>query len=251
MHRQTATSAPRELTIVGHLEELRLRLLVSLAVFGVALALCFWQNHLLLALVNAPLHGKRPVTFGIAEPFTATLTVAGYAALALSLPVLLYQLYAYLLPAFSPSERRLAQPLLAMIPLLFLAGVGFGYFVVLPAALDFLLHFNQHQFNLQIRARDWYSFFGRTMLASGLVFQIPVAILTATRLGVTTPQRLRRRRRHAIALCALIAAALPGVDPISMLIEMIPLIGLYELSILLAAAFPALTTSPEAKAASS
>ena len=249
--RRPSPNPRRELTIVGHLEELRVRLLVALAAFGVALALCFWQNHLLLRIADAPLQGRRPVTFGIAEPFTVTLTVAAYAALALTLPVLLYQLYAYVLPAFTPTERRIAKPLLALIPALFAAGVCFGYFVVLPAALHFLLHFNQHQFNLQIRARDWYSFFGTSVLASGLVFQVPVAILAATRLGITTPQTLRRKRRHAIAICALIAAALPGVDPVSMLIEMIPLIALYELSILIAAWFPArpATTPAEIHAA--
>ena len=227
-----------ELTVVDHLEELRLRLLVCGGAFGVALALCFWQNHLLLRLVDAPLEGRRPVTFGVAEPFTATLTVAAYAAVAITLPVLLYQLYAYVLPAFTPAERRVARPVLVTIPVLFCAGVCFGYFIVLPTALRFLLHFNQHQFNLQIRARDWYSFFGITVLASGLVFQVPVAILVAVRLGLTTPQQLRAKRRHAIAACALIAAVLPGVDPISMLLEMIPLIALYELSILIATALP-------------
>ncbi len=226
------------MTVVEHLDELRFRLVVCLSVFGVALAVCFWQNHLLLQIVNAPLQGRRPVTFGVAEPFTVTLTVAAYAAVALSLPVLLYQLYAYLVPALTAGERRTARPLLAMIPVLFAGGVGFGYFIVLPAALHFLLHFNQQQFNLQLRARDWYSFFGITVLASGLVFQVPVGILAATRLGITTPQKLRAKRRHAIVICALIAAVLPGVDPVSMLIEMIPLVALYELSILIATVFP-------------
>jgi sec-independent protein translocase protein TatC len=238
MRRLSPARAGRDLTIVEHLEELRFRLIVSLSVFGVALALCFWQNHLLLHIVDAPLDGRRPVTFGVAEPFTVTLTVAAYAALALSLPVLLYQLYAYLLPAFSPTERRVARPLAAMVPVLFAGGVCFGYFVVLPTALHFLLHFNQHQFNLQLRARDWYSFFGLTMLASGLVFQFPVGILAATQLGITTPRKLRAKRRYAIAICAVVAAVLPGVDPVSMLLEMIPLIALFELSVLFAAAFP-------------
>ncbi len=228
-----------QLSVIDHLDELRSRLIASPVTFGAALALCFWQNHALLRIVDAPLQGRRPVTFGVAEPFTATLTVAAYAAVALTLPILLYQLYAYLLPALRPHERRIAMPLLLLIPLLFIAGVAFGYFVVLPAALHFLLHFNQQQFNVQLRARDWYSFFGTTVLASGLVFQIPVAILAATSVGITTPAALRRKRRYAIAICAVIAAALPGVDPISMLVEMIPLVALYELSILIASALPA------------
>lgn len=238
MARLTPIRHDAQLSVIDHLDELRSRLIVSLITFGVALALCFWQNQLLLRIADAPLEGRRPVTFGVTEPFTATLTVAAYAAVALTLPILLYQLYAYLLPALQPGERRIALTLLLLIPLLFIAGVGFGYFIVLPAALHFLLHFNQHQFNLQLRARDWYSFFGTTVLATGLVFQIPVGILAATGVGITTPAALRRKRRYAVAACAVIAAALPGVDPISMLIEMVPLVALYELGILVASALP-------------
>jgi sec-independent protein translocase protein TatC len=227
------------LTLVEHLDELRTRLIVSIVVFGVALALCFWQNHLLIDIAKGPLPADhdRLLTFGVAEPFTTTLTVSAYAALILTLPVLLYQLYAFVLPAFSPGERRVALPLLLMVPFLFLAGAAFGYFVVIPAALKFLLHFNTDQFRVQIRARDYYSFVTLTLISVGVVFQVPVAILGATRMGITTPEKLRKNRRYAILVCAIVAAALPGVDPVSMLLEMVPLVALYELSILLASAF--------------
>jgi sec-independent protein translocase protein TatC len=239
-----------ELTVVEHLDELRGRLIVCALTFAVALGICFWQNHRLLHIVNHPLHGRRPITLGVAEPFTTTLTVAAYAAILLSLPIILYHAYAYVMPAFTPQERRVALPLLLMIPFLFLGGVAFGYFVVLPAALHFLLHFNSHQFNLQIRARDYYGFVGMTMLACGLVFQVPVGVLALTRLGVVTPQKLRKNRRYAIVVCAVIAAALPGVDPLSMLLEMIPLIVLYELSILLASVFGRPAVDPADRLAS-
>jgi sec-independent protein translocase protein TatC len=225
------------LSVVEHLDELRTRIIVSLAAFGVALGLCFWQNHLILKIVNHPLGHRKPITFGVAEPFTTTFTVSAYAAILLALPVVLYQLYAFVLPAFSPTERRVALPLLLLVPFLFVGGVAFGYFVVIPAALKFLLHFNESQFHIQIRARDYYSFVTLTLLSVGLVFQVPVLILALTRLGVTTPRKLRKNRRYAILVCAVVAAALPGVDPVSMLLEMVPLVALYELSILLAAAF--------------
>src|SRR3954453_17934413 len=203
------------LSIVEHLDELRSRLIVSLLAFGVALALCFWQNHLILKIVNHPLgHQHKPTTFGVAEPFTTTLTVSAYAALLLALPVVLYQLYAYVLPAFSPNERRVALPLMLMVPFLFVGGAVFAYFVVIPAALKFLLHFNTDQFHVQIRARDYYSFITLTLLSVGVVFQVPVFIHALTRLGVTTPQKLRRNRRYAFLVCAVVAAALPGVDPV-------------------------------------
>jgi sec-independent protein translocase protein TatC len=225
------------LTVVEHLDELRTRIVVSLTAFGVALALCFWQNHQLLRWLNKPLHGKQPITFGVAEAFTTTLTVTAYAALVISLPIILYQAYAYILPAFTPNEARVARPLLLMIPLLFIGGAAFGYFLVVPAATKFLLHFNADEFNTQIRARDYYYFVTTTMLACGAVFQMPVVILAATRLGITSAEKLRRNRRYAYLICTVIAAALPGVDPVSMCLEALPLIVLFELSILLAKAF--------------
>ena len=169
MARVRAVSHEDRLTLVEHLDELRSRLIVCLVVFGVALALCFWQNHLLLEIANGPLPAdhKKLITFGVTEPFTTTLTVSVYGAMILSLPILLYQLYAYVLPAFSETERRVVLPILLMAPLLFLAGVAFAYFVVMPAAVKFLLNFNNDQFNVQVRARDYYSFFSTTCSPGG------------------------------------------------------------------------------------
>jgi Tat protein translocase TatC len=239
MARLRAAKHEDRLALVEHLDELRTRLIVSAAVFGVALALCFWQNHMLLEIARGPLPGDhdRLLTLGITEPFMSTMTIAAYGAIILSLPIILYQLYAFLLPAFSDRERRVITPLLLMIPVLFIAGVVFSYFVVMPAAVKFLLHFNENQFNVQVRARDYYSFFATTLLAVGVIFQLPVAILAATRLGIVTPEQLSTNRRYAYLICAIVAAALPGVDPISMLLETAPLIVLYEISIVLARAF--------------
>jgi sec-independent protein translocase protein TatC len=225
------------LSLVDHLDELRTRLILSVVAFGVALALTFWQNHLVLKIVNHPLDGRKPITLGVAEPFMTTFTLSAYAAILIALPVVLYQLYAFILPAFTPNERRVAMPLLMMIPFLFIAGVVFGYYVVLPAALKFLLHFNTDQFRVEIRARDYYGFVTTTLIACGALFQIPVGILAANRLGIVTPRQLRKNRRYAIVVIAVIAMLLPGVDPVTMLIEMVPMIALYELSILLAVAF--------------
>jgi sec-independent protein translocase protein TatC len=227
------------LTLVEHLDELRTRIVVCLVVFGIALALCFWQNHLLLEIASGPLpaNHEKLLTFGVAEAFTTTLTVSTYGALILSLPILIYQAYAYVLPAFSRRERQTILPILLLAPVLFLAGVAFSYFVVMPAAVKFLLNFNDTQFNVQVRARDYYSFFSTTMLAGGIVFQLPLGILAVTRLGIVSVDRLRANRRYAYLIIAVIAAALPGVDPVSMLIEMVPLLLLFELSILIARAF--------------
>jgi len=224
------------LTLVEHLDELRARLIVCIVALGVALALCFWQNHLLLEIAQRPLPSNhhRLITFGVTEPFTTTLTVSAYGAIALSLPVVLWQLYAYVLPAFSEAEKGVVLPILLLFPLLFAAGLAFAYFVVMPAAVHFLLNFNDEQFNVQVRARDYYGFFSMTEIACGLVFQLPLAIIAVTRLGIVSVEQLRRNRRYAYLVISIVAAALPGVDPVSMLLEMVPLLALYELSIVLA-----------------
>jgi sec-independent protein translocase protein TatC len=177
---------------------------------------------------------KRPVTLGVGEPLTATLVVAGYAALLISLPLLLYQLYAFVLPAFSPTERQVALPLMVMVPFLFIAGVVFAYFVVLPAAVDFLQNFNDDNYDVLLQARDYYKFAVLVLGCMGLLFQLPVLILAVTRMGILTTAQLRKNRRYAILIIAIVAALLPGGDPVTMLLMMFPILFLYEGSILLA-----------------
>ena len=245
MRRIRPISHEDRLSVVDHLDELRSRLIVAGLAFVVAWALTAWQNHLVLEIVNAPLpdgpNGKQiqPLTLGPAEAFYTTLTNSAYFALLIAAPVILYQLYAFILPAFSPTERRVATPLLFLVPVLFVIGVVFCYFVVLTPALDFLLSFNADEFNTQVRARDYYSFILLLMLAMGIGFQIPVGVLVACKLGVTSADKLRKSRRYAIVAIFVLAALLPTIDPLTLILEAIPLYILYELSILLAARFGA------------
>jgi sec-independent protein translocase protein TatC len=229
------------LSVIDHLDELRTRLVICAIAFGVAWAITGWQNDLVLEIVNKPLpknlEEEGPITLGPAEAFYTTLTTSAYAALLIALPVILYQLYAFVLPAFSPTERRVATPLLLLVPVLFIGGVVFCYFVVLTPALDFLLNFNADEFQTEVRARDYYSFVTLLMLAMGLGFQIPVGVLAACKLGVTSAEKLRRSRRYAIVAIVVLASLLPTLDPVTLILESIPLYLLYELSILMAAAW--------------
>jgi sec-independent protein translocase protein TatC len=177
--------------------------------------------------------GDNPVTLGVGEPFTTTITVTLYFALIISLPFILFELYGFILPALKPNERRAAMPLLTAVPFLFVSGVLFGYFVVLPAAVRFFVNFNAGEFNVLVQASQFYGFATTILLAMGLVFQVPVAIVGATRLGLVTPRQLRKNRRYAIVACAVIAALLPG-DAITLALETVPLYVLYETSILVA-----------------
>ena len=177
---------------------------------------------------------RRPVTLGVGEPFTVTFKVAGYAALLISLPFLLWQAYAFILPAFSPRERQIALPLMAMVPFLFIAGVVFAYYMILPNAISFLQNFNDDNFDILLQARDYYKFSIMVLAAMGLLFQVPIGILAVTRVGIVTPRQLRKGRRYAWVIIAIVAALLPGQDPVTMLILMTPLLVLYEGSILFA-----------------
>jgi sec-independent protein translocase protein TatC len=147
--------------------------------------------------------------------------------------VILYELYGFVLPALNPSERRAVRPLLIAIPFLFAAGALFGYLVVMPAAVRFLQNFNSSEFNVLVQANQYYQFAATVILAMGLVFQVPVVVVGATRAGLVTPRQLRRGRRFALVACAAVAAFLPG-DAITLLLETIPLYVLYEASILVA-----------------
>jgi sec-independent protein translocase protein TatC len=290
------------LSIVDHLDELRSRLMICLAVLAVAFGLCWWQNHHLLDLLNralphnssvstqqglgsvasqaatsrnfylsqaaadraaaaspgisqqsrqqflaaaaaadraarvlpnaAPVQEK-PITLGVGEPFTTTLTVAAYFALLFSLPVLIYELYAFVIPALTRNERRIATPLMMVAPALFLSGAVFAYWIILPPAVHFLQGYNHEQFDVLVQAKAYYSFQVVTMLAVGLAFQLPLALLGLHRLGVINGSTLTRHWRYATVAIAVIAAAMPGADPVTTGLETAPLVILFLASIVM------------------
>jgi sec-independent protein translocase protein TatC len=187
-----------------------------------------------LARSVPPQEARRPVTLGVGEPFLATVRVASYAALLIALPLILFQAYAFILPAFSREERRVALPLMVMVPFLFLAGVVFAYYMVLPNAVNFLQNFNDDQYDILLQARDYYKFAITVLIAMGIAFQVPIGILAVTRVGIISTGQLRRSRRYAILVIAVVAMLLPGQDPVTMLSLMLPLYLLFEGSILLA-----------------
>jgi sec-independent protein translocase protein TatC len=225
--------------LVDHLDELRGRLFVCLIALAAGTTIGYVFHHRLLAWLNGPLPAARrhPVTFGVAEPFTTSFKISLYAGLALALPVILWQVWSFLAPAFARSAERAIAGFVLFATILFAAGVGFGYRVVLPAALHFLTNYDSSVYNIQIRAADYYSFALVVLVAVGIVFELPIFILALVRLGVTSAEKLRRNRRIGIVAMAALAVALPGVDPVTTLFEMVPLIALFEASIWLSVLF--------------
>lgn len=179
---------------------------------------------------------RQPVTLGVAEPFTTTVSISFYAGLLLALPLLLYQLYAFILPAFAPGERKVALPLMSLVPFLFFAGVAFGYFVVLPRAIGFLQNFNDDDFDILIQAREYYRFAVVFIGGIGLLFQIPIVVVAITRLNILTPRQLQQNWGYVLLALAILAAVVtPTPDPLTMMLALGPLFLLFEASILLAA----------------
>jgi sec-independent protein translocase protein TatC len=222
-----------EATLVEHLDELRTRIFVALGALVVGFVIAFVFHHHLLHWLNAPLPEKRgdPITLGVAEPFLTAVKVSLLAGLALALPVVLWQLWSFLAPAVEPHAERTVLIFVAIATLLLAAGIAFGYWIVLPKAVHFLTNFDQNEFNIQIRAREYYGFVMTVLLAVGLVFELPIFILALVTLGVVSPNTLRRNRRLGYFIVAVIAVLLPGIDPVTTTLEMVPLIALYEASI--------------------
>jgi sec-independent protein translocase protein TatC len=174
-----------------------------------------------------------PITIGVGEPFTTTITVCFYFALLIALPVLLYEAYAFIIPALSSEERRVVLPIMIAAPVLFVIGVVFTYLVVLPSAITFLQGYNSNDFNALVQAKPLYSFEVLTMAAIGLAFQLPIGLLGLQRAGIINGSTLTRHWRYATVIIAVIAAAMPGADPVTTALETAPLVILFLASIVM------------------
>jgi sec-independent protein translocase protein TatC len=218
-----------EATLVEHLDELRSRIIICLVAIVPAFLLTFAFNERIMELLTGPLPDDRElVTFGVTEPFTTSIKVSLVAALGITLPILLWQTWAFLAPAVHPHFERTVLTLVAIATVLFVCGVAFMYFVVLPIALDFLTSYNEELFAIQIRASYYFSFVAFTLLAGGLVFLMPIFLLGLVRLRVVSARQLRVNRRYAFVGLLVFAILLPTVDPVSLAFEVVPLVLLYE-----------------------
>jgi sec-independent protein translocase protein TatC len=227
-----------EAPLVEHLGELRTRLVWCLVAVGAAFIVTFTFNDTLLRWLNRPLEeGTKPTTFGVAEPFTTTFMVSFWAAVAIALPIILWQLWSFLAPALYEHTQRIILGFVGFATVLFLGGLVFAYFVALPASIDFLTNFNSDDFDIQLRARDYYTFVLWVLIALAIVFELPIFVLALARLGIVPSSKLRRNRRIGYVAVTALAVAMPGVDPVTLLFTMIPLLLLFEMSIWLAVFF--------------
>ena len=221
-----------EATLVEHLEELRSRLIIALVAIIPIFLVTFAFHEQIMEWLTGPLaDDKKLVTLGVTEPFTTSVKVSLIAALALALPILLWQAWAFLAPAVQPHFERIVLVFLVLSTGLFITGVIFMYYVVLPRALDFLTSYDAELYDIQIRASYYYTFAAMTLLAGGLAFLMPIFVLALVRLRVLTSDRLRKNRRIAFVALLCFAILLPTVDPVSLAFEVVPLLILFEMSI--------------------
>jgi sec-independent protein translocase protein TatC len=227
-------------TLVEHLDELRARLIISLAAVALAFGLAYGFRKQIIEALDRPLGDTdifKPTTLGVAEPFMTSFMVSLYAALVVALPVIVWQIWSFLAPAFEEKDQKLVARLGLLGTALFVGGIFFSYFVILPAATPFLLGFDSELYDIQLRARDYYSFVGITSIAVGVIFQLPIFILALSRIGILSSAKLRRQRRLGYVLCFAVAVVLPGIDPVTTTLQAIPILALFEGSIWLTAFF--------------
>jgi sec-independent protein translocase protein TatC len=228
-----------EATLVEHLGELRMRLMIALGSLAAAFVVTYVFHGRLLQWLNRPLppHLRKPATFSPIEPFTTSIWVSLWAAFLLALPVVFWQVWAFLAPAFEEHRQRSMAALVGFATLLGLGGVAFGYWVILPPAIHFLTNYDSSHFTILIRARDYYRFASFVLLGVALAFEVPVFVLALVRLRIMTAAHLRRTWRVGIFVMTVIGVILPGVDPVSTILSVVPLVALYLLSIGLASFF--------------
>jgi sec-independent protein translocase protein TatC len=226
------------MTLIEHLGELRSRIIkVGVAFFVAAVVAWFFRVRIfgwLLAPAGDALSGKLSVT-SVTEQLFTDMKLALYVGFLLTIPVLLYQAWAFVAPAVGDLGRVFTYTIITLASALFLAGVAFGYFIVLPIGTQFLLNWAPDRYNTIITSQFYLQFTTRFLLAFGIVFELPAATYVAAKLELVDAPLLKRYRRHAIVLNFILAAALtPGQDPYSMVLMAAPMVVMYELSIIIA-----------------
>jgi len=234
------TQSGAEMPFLDHLEELRWRLLWSLGaltlgvIAGFVVVMQFDVIGLLARPITPLLQGQKLIFTHPSDPFSIIMKAAFSVGILLALPVILYQVWAFLAPALHRHEKRIIIPMIAFAVLLFVAGAALAYFVVLPLTLRFLLGLQTESLQSMISAADYFGFAISMSLAFGATFELPIVIIVLTALGIVTPQMLSKYRRHAVVLC-LVGSALitPGADLMSLLAMAVPLYFLFEVSLVL------------------
>ena len=229
-----ATERDKELSLVQHLKEFRDRLMVACIAIAITTAISFLFTTDIIKLLLVPAGVSKLIALSPTENFTTYFRVALFSGFALSMPVVLYEIYAYIDPALHPNERRFALTLGPFVLLLFVAGMLFCYFILLPNALKFLINFGSEVIDNQLRASEYLSFVTLFIVGMGLVFEMPVLIYALIRIGIVQRSWLTSRRRYVFLIVFIVAAVVtPTPDPFNQTLVALPMYLLFELGLLL------------------
>jgi len=229
-----------KMPLTSHLEELRKRLIRILIAVGIGFVACYYAKDYLYYIITRPLitvlpKGSHMIFTGLPEAFFVYMKISFFASLFLTSPFIFYQIWKFVAPGLYPHERRYVVPFVLSSTFLFLLGLVFGYFVVLPPAFGFFVSFSTDFLKPMISFREYLSFSLKLLLAFGISFELPVLIFFLTKIGVVSSRFLKRQRRYAILLIFIVAAILtPSPDAFTQILMALPLLALYELSIFIA-----------------
>jgi sec-independent protein translocase protein TatC len=220
-------------TLVEHLDELRTRLIVSLLAVGVAFGFTYaFRKHIIHWLQRPLPSDTKLITLSPGEAFNTSLTVAFYGAIAIAIPILVWQIWSFFAPALEDKSQTVVVRLVVVATILLVAGMAFAYWVVLPNGLSFLLNYDNDLYDTgQVRARDYFSFAAAVIAGLGVLFELPIFVLGLVRLGILSSQRLRKNRRVGVGIALIAVVLLPGVDFVSMALQALPILALFEGSI--------------------
>lgn len=220
--------------IMVHLREMRDRLIKSVIILAVTTAIAFFFAEEIIELLKRPAGDVDLIAIELIENLGVFFKVSLAGGVLISMPFLVYQLFAFVAPALTAREKKFIFTILPFVVFMFLAGVSFAYFVALPPALNFLFNFMTDVADTQIRISNYLTIVTRLILGLGIVFEAPVIIMFMARMGLVTPQWLAARRKFWFVGAFIVAAIVtPTMDPINQSIVAVPLILLLELSILL------------------
>ena len=235
-----AARGSSEMPFLDHLEELRWRILWSLLglAVGVAVAFLIVVRFDALNLLQRPiaplLHGHKLVYTHPSDAFSVVMSTSLWLGVAFAFPVIGYNVWAFVAPALYQHEKKVVLPILIGAVVLFLAGAAMAYFVVIPLTLDFLLTFQTASLDPMITVREYFGFVISLVVSFGVAFELPIAVVLLTMLGLVTPQFLRKFRKHTAVICVILGAVLSPGDAVTSTVAMaVPLYVLFELSIFL------------------
>ncbi|OPY15057.1 MAG: Sec-independent protein translocase protein TatC [Syntrophus sp. PtaB.Bin001] len=235
-----ALSSDEKLPLTAHLEELRKRLVHSLIAIAIGFSICYAFKEWLFWVVTRPLIAVMPknsfmIFTSLPEAFFTYMKISFFASLILTSPFILYEIWKFVSPGLYPREKKYVLPFVFFSTLLFAGGVLFGYFIALPPAFKFFVSFSTDFLKPMVSMREYLTLALKFLLAFGICFELPVFIFFLAKIGIVNARMLSKQRRYAILVIFIVAAVLtPSPDAVSQVLMAIPLMILYEISIVVA-----------------